>query len=243
MTTAQLTSARVAKEIGVDPKTVERWVTRGRVPHRTHRWAVAALLGTDEVYLWPDTFDESRVHGTSKAELVTIYPHRGAVPPDLWRALLGGSRRHLDVLVYAGLFLFDGYPELHRFLTGLGERGGSARVLLGDPESDVVRRRGEEEGVGEGMAARIRLSLAYLQPALHSDGIELRLHRTTLYNSLFRCDDDLLVNTHAYGAPASRSPVLHLRRLPGGQLFEHYQQSFERVWEQATAPDPQTGGG
>jgi len=27
--------------------------------------------------------------------------------------------------------------------------------------------------------------------------------------------------------------VLHLRRLPGGQLFDHYQASFERVWEQA----------
>jgi hypothetical protein len=29
--------------------------------------------------------------------------------------------------------------------------------------------------------------------------------------------------------------VLHLRRLPGGRLFDHYQASFERVWEQANA--------
>ena len=28
--------------------------------------------------------------------------------------------------------------------------------------------------------------------------------------------------------------MLHLRRLPGGQLFDHYQASFERVWEQAS---------
>jgi hypothetical protein len=48
-------------------------------------------------------------------------------------------------------------------------------------------------------------------------------------------DDDMLVNAHVYGAPAAHSPVLHLRRLPGGRLFDHYQASFERVWEQASA--------
>ena len=45
----------------------------------------------------------------------------------------------------------------------------------------------------------------------------------------------MLVNAHVYGAPAAHSPVLHLRRLPGGRLFDHYQASFERVWEQASA--------
>jgi hypothetical protein len=32
----------------------------------------------------------------------------------------------------------------------------------------------------------------------------------------------MLVNAHVYGAPAAHSPVLHLRRLPGGRLFDHY---------------------
>jgi hypothetical protein len=45
----------------------------------------------------------------------------------------------------------------------------------------------------------------------------------------------MLVNAHVYGAPAAHSPVLHLRRLPGGRLVDHYQASFERVWEQASA--------
>jgi hypothetical protein len=63
--------------------------------------------------------------------------------------------------------------------------------------------------------------------------VELRLHTTTLYNSIYRLDGDLLVNTHAYGFPAAQSPVLHLRRLAGGSLFDHYQASFERVWAQA----------
>jgi hypothetical protein len=97
-----------------------------------------------------------------------------------------------------------------------------------------VRRRGEEEQIGEGMAARIRLGMIYLREAIGAPGVELRFHATTLYNSIYRFDDDMLVNAHVYGAPAAHSPVLHLRRLPGGRLFDHYQASFERVWNHAS---------
>src|SRR5262245_55229958 len=45
---ANLSVLDVASHIGVDPKTVERWITKARVPHRAHRWAAAKLLGTDE---------------------------------------------------------------------------------------------------------------------------------------------------------------------------------------------------
>jgi hypothetical protein len=68
--------------------------------------------------------------------------------------------------------------------------------------------------------------------------VEVRFHATTLYNSIYRFDNDLLVNAHVYGAPAAHSPVLHLRRLPGGRLVDHYQASFERVWEQAHPDGP-----
>ncbi len=76
----------VASHIGVDPKTVERWVTLGRVPHRAHRWATAELLGRDEGYLWPSVLQEPRTQAASEAEFVHLYPTRGAVPVELWRA-------------------------------------------------------------------------------------------------------------------------------------------------------------
>ncbi len=40
----------------------------------------------------------------------------------------------------------------------------------------------------------------------------------------------MMVNTHTYGAYAARSPVLHLRRVPGGQLFDYYDRAYDRVW-------------
>ena len=76
--------------------------------------------------------------------------------------------------------------------------------------------------------------MSYVQPAFEASGLEVRLHDTTLYNSIFRFDDDVLVNTHAYGAVAAKSPVLHVRRIAGGRLFAHYMESFERVWDEAS---------
>jgi len=54
------------------------------------------------------------------------------------------------------------------------------------------------------------------------EGCEVRLHSTTLYASLFRYDDEILVNPHAYGEPGSANPVLHLRRIDGGSVADHY---------------------
>lgn len=36
---------------------------------------------------------------------------------------------------------------------------------------------------------------------------EIKLHQVVLYNSIYRADDQLLVNQHAYGIPAAHSPV------------------------------------
>ena len=48
-----LTPSALGEELGVDHKTVERWIA-GRVPYRKYRYDVASRLGVDEAYLWPD---------------------------------------------------------------------------------------------------------------------------------------------------------------------------------------------
>ena len=68
----------VATRVGVDPKTVQRWLA-GRTPHPRHRWAVAALVGEDEVYLWPAAASP-RAAPTAQAELLALYPHRSDLP-------------------------------------------------------------------------------------------------------------------------------------------------------------------
>jgi hypothetical protein len=55
-----------------------------------------------------------------------------------------------------------------------------------------------------------------------------------LYNSLYRADNDLMVNQHVYGAGAAFSPVLHLRQDGESEIFGTYLASFSRVWAGAT---------
>lgn len=202
------------------------------MPHPRNRAKTARALGLDESILWPQLAD-GRARAVVSSEVLQVYPDRGAVPPGSWDELLSSAREHVDILVYAGLFLSDGRADLPALLQRKAEEGLAIRLLLGDPESDAVARRGTEEQVGDALAARIRMSMTYMQPAFDVPGVELRLHGSTLYNSIFRFDDNLLVNMHVYGAVAAQSPVMHVRRIAGGRLFPHYMRSLERVWDEA----------
>lgn len=107
MAAERLKAADLAAEVGVDPKTVERWITRGRLPHRSHRMAVADALGVDETYIWPEVLTAPATQAASVAELLTLHPSRAAVPHDTWRQLIAGTREALDLLMYAATFLFE----------------------------------------------------------------------------------------------------------------------------------------
>jgi transcriptional regulator with XRE-family HTH domain len=232
--TANLTYDQLSEKVGVDPKTVERWVSQDRVPHRTHRLKVAAILDTDDVLLWPSTKGDPRTLAASEAEFVTLYPNRGSVPIDLWISLISQSAVQIDIHAFSASFLHDNVPDFDQLILDRARNGVRVRLLLGDPESEAVRRRGEEEQIGDGLAGRCNLTWTYCKPFLDEPGIEARKHNATLYSSLFRFDDTLMVNPHAYGAAASHSPVFHFQKLAGGRLFPHYMSSLERVWEQAT---------
>jgi transcriptional regulator with XRE-family HTH domain len=228
------TPDKLAEAVHVDAKTVERWVTKGRVPYRKHRYEVAAFFGVDESYIWPDAMGADEVAAVSQSEIVAVYPHRWAVPRDTLGHFFDHAEREVGVLVYAGMFIAEDMGVL-RLLAGRARAGVHIRVLLGDPDSPNVAERGANEGIGEALAAKVRSSLVLFRPLLAEPGVEIRLHGTVLYNSIYRADDQLLVNTHVYGVMANNAPVFHLRKIPGGEMASNYLESFERVWEGATS--------
>ena len=222
----------LAVALNVDPKSVERWIIKGRMPYRRHRYAVAAHLGVDEAYLWPDALTRDQVASASESEIINIYPHRWTVPSDLWRNFFDNAETEIGVLVYSGLFVSED-AGIQRIFREKADGGTRVRILLGDPDSETVAQRGADEGVDESQAAKIRNAIVLYRPLREIDGIEFRLHRTVLYNSIYRADDQLLVNTHIYSFPAAQAPVLHLRRVAGGGMVSTYLDSFEHVWDGA----------
>jgi transcriptional regulator with XRE-family HTH domain len=226
----------LANATKVDPKTVERWITKGRTPYRRHRHTIAGLVRESENYLWPDAIATERKAEIAESEVVKVYPHRGSVPKDLWDHLFDAATQHIELLNYSGMFLTDN-ATLIKTLRTKAEAGAKIRLLIGDPASRAVARRSDEEGIGKGtLAAKVRNALVFYRPLDGEENIAIRTHSTTLYNSIYRFDDDMLVNTHVYGFMAAHAPLLHLRRLSGGDLFETYSESFETVWNAAKPP-------
>lgn len=164
---------------------------------------------------------------------MSIYPHRSDVPVRLWWPLFAGAADQIGIVVYAALFLFEQHPELVAVLADKLSAGCQLRVALGDITSDAVRLRGADERFGEGIESRVRVALRHLDPLRNSSGAEIRLHRTTLYNSIFRFDDQMLINQHLWATNAYEAPVVHLRRVPGGKLFDMYARNFELIWATA----------
>ena len=89
------------------------------------------------------------------------------------------------------------------------------------------------EQIDDAMAAKVRGVIRMYRPLSETEGAEIRLHDTVLYNSIYRADEQFLINMHVYGVPASNAPFMHLRRVAGGDMANMYETSFERVWEGA----------
>ena len=224
---ARLRENDVAARLGVDPKTVRRWLN-GRVPYPHNRSAIADLVGADEGDLWPDAGGPLAAR-TRPDELGTVYPHRWAVPRETWTRLFNSAEQEIGILAYSALFLSEDAGIL-RNLADKGRAGITVRIALGDPDGPNVAQRGDEEGIGDAMPAKIRNALMLYRPLTTIQNIEIRLHRTVLYNSIYRADDQLLVNQHTYGLPAAQAPVFCLRNNGGCEMGDLYLASFERVW-------------
>jgi transcriptional regulator with XRE-family HTH domain len=227
-----LTHLALAEELGVNVKTIERWVVHEIVPFPRNRHQLATRLGREEAYLWPDALPRDRVTAVSESEIIRVHPHRSDMPRDDWLRLFESASKDIGVLVYAGLFFAED-TRLERILLKKAKAGVRIRMTLGDPTDAHIAKRGEEEGIGDGVSSKIRNALLLFRRLRQTEGIEFRLHRTILYNSIYVVDDQLLVNTHIYGLPAARAPIWHLRKVPGGELAQLYRESFERVWDLA----------
>jgi hypothetical protein len=230
---AALTPEDVAPRLGVDPKTVERWITTDRIPYPKHRHKLAVILRQTEAYLWPNAIPDDRATEINESEIIKTYPHRNAVPADLWDQLLNRAETSVDILVYVGMFLTE-KPELPPTLRAKAKSGATIRMLFGERDSAAVIQRSIDEGIGSHtISAKIDHALAYFRQVADTDGIEIRTHETVLYNSIYRFDDQMIVNPHVYGKMAPHAPALHLRRLSAGTLFTTYAESFNAVWEAA----------
>ena len=122
-----------------------RWITRGRLPDRRRRFEVATFLGVDEGYIWPDAPGKYKVAAVSESEIVAVWPRRSEVPRDAWGHLFSQAEREIGVLVYSGLFLSED-AGVQKIFKDKAKASVRVRILLGEPDSQVVADRGGRRG-------------------------------------------------------------------------------------------------
>src|SRR5712691_2453038 len=231
MTAKTMEIEALARLVGVDPKTVQRWLG-GRVPHPRHRWRICEILGQSEQDLWPGVgLGASGTHHTS--EIAAAYAHRAEAPSQLWSGMLYRVRTNLDLLGYAMLFFPEQHPRLAQILDDKCTRGLRVRIALADPDSAEVMARDKLEGLGGTLPSRILSAVGHLEPLLSNTGVEVRYHAVPLYNALYRFDDQMLVTPYLYKLHGYQHPLLHLKRLSPAGIFESYAQQFEAIWTES----------
>jgi transcriptional regulator with XRE-family HTH domain len=228
---SNLDELAIATRLGVDPKTVERWLA-GRVPYSRYRNLLADLLSTDEHTLWPQAAQRGASPTQELVDIRAAYAHRWSVPRKVWTRLFGSANYEIGLLAYAALFLAEDDGIL-QILADRARAGVRVRILLGKPGSLHVAERGTDEGIDSAITAKIQNSLARYKPFTSIEAAEIRLHSTTLYASIYRADEEVLVNTHIYGSAASSAPVIHIRNTAPGDMADTYLDSFEHIWSGA----------
>ena len=128
---ARLREEDVAVRLGVDLETVRRW-SYGRVRTR--------VVEQDQPTFWEWTrADRARRGRTTRVrvrpqELGEVYPHRWAIPGDVWTRSSSPPSVRLSYLPDSASFLAED-AALLGMIANKADRGVRVRIALGDPAS------------------------------------------------------------------------------------------------------------
>ncbi|WP_248966340.1 helix-turn-helix domain-containing protein [Sphaerisporangium perillae] len=235
MQDAKITEHHLAERCGVDVKTVARWVQdETRIPHQRHQWSAAEALGVDSAVLWPEAIRNTVKTGPDR-EVLSVYPYRSACPKSIWRNLISSAVGEITLAGYTNYFLWLEHPNLAKVLRRKTEQGCKVRFLVGDPDSEVTRRREEIESVPLTVSTRIRITLAELEQLRDVPGVEARFSDEHIAMSAFRFDSEMLVTPHLAKLVGHDSPMLHLKRHQDDGLFDRFAYHISELWSAGRA--------
>ncbi|GAC1441345.1 MAG: DUF5919 domain-containing protein [Mycobacteriales bacterium] len=231
MRSAGLTPKALAAKAGTVEKTVRRWLRGQTTPYLTNQYAIAAALNVDREALWPDSPDAQSPLDAPDTDLVTLYPGRSDVPPDLWTEL-AAARGDIELLSNDLNWFTDAHPAHVEALILRAHSGGRVNLALLDP--DGIDTTSSTDALED--AALSRRSLRQFDALLHVDRAvhsQIRLHPGSRL-TILRFADDMLVQPVLDGVPAALAPVLHLRRATEAGAFNRYLAHLQHVWAHAS---------
>lgn len=190
--------------------------------------------------LWPKAVRSAVKTGPDR-EIVSAYPYRNACPTSVWASLIDGASQQITFAGYTNYFVWQEQPRLAARLARKAQDGCAVRFIVGDPDSEVTRRREAAEAVPLTVGTRIRITLDALEKIKHSPGIEARFSDEHIALSVFTFDDQMLVTPHISNLLGHESPLLHLRRLGEDGLYDRFAAHATALWQNGRPIWPDDG--
>lgn len=176
-------------------------------------------------------------------EITDVYPRRSDVPGELWDQLIASAGPEIALGGYTNYFFWTERPGFAGTLRARAEAGARTRILVGDPDSEVTRRREQVERAPLTVSTRIRITLDELTKLGPVPGLEVRLSGVNaeahVTRSVFRFGRQALVCEHIADRLGHGSLTYHLRRMHDGGPFDQYTAHFEHLWDGGRPWQPQ----
>jgi transcriptional regulator with XRE-family HTH domain len=210
ITRSGLTLEEFADIVGVDVKTVQRWLA-GRVPYAGNRARVAGALDTTERALWPDavpvptTTEAHKLTTAVTDDAIAGYGHATDPAAPDGATLLRAAVERIEIAIPS----LASQPDLVELLRISDANGRQSRILIEDPDEQV-------------------------EALLGLDGVEIRASPAGEDHILYRADDEMLLVLTPIGSASASPPIIHLRRQTDGGLFDRLAADFDDRWLEAT---------
>jgi transcriptional regulator with XRE-family HTH domain len=163
-------------------------------------------------------------------EVVRVYAAQNSAAEEIQQQ--AREAKELDVLAVRGLGLIGLNDSLLRACLprDQGGKGLRIRVLLLDPDSDVLDRRAAEIGESsESLAGGVRLAEARLRELAASSEIEVYRYRMLPTWRLIRTDSTMFVSAFDAGWEGHESATYKVMETPHGPLFRGFRRMFDAI--------------
>lgn len=163
-------------------------------------------------------------------EVVRVYAAQNSAAEEIQQQ--AREAKELDVLAVRGLGLIGLNDSLLRACLprDQGGKGLRIRVLLLDPDSDVLDRRAAEIGESsESLAGGVRLAEARLRELAASSEIEVYRYRMLPTWRLIRTDATMFVSAFDAGWEGHESATYKVMETPHGPLFRGFRRMFDAI--------------
>lgn len=232
-----MTSDEVAEKAGIDPKTLDRWIS-GRVPHPRNRHALAEVLGVHSSDLWPEADPFARLVPRDLAGVQCVYASRSAFlsvfPPER----LFAEATAISISGLSNNLLCQQFAD--RRLEQLLRLGTTVTCLFLDPKGRGTADREVEERHAPGyLAGLTSINITTLQriraglPEGPSGRLVLATYDQTIrFNIVIVTYGDnktAVVQPYLPHFRGVESPTLVLHPTPEPGLFDTFQLIFDEL--------------